>query len=53
MVMVSLGYAYLNTGDVGKAQEYFRHAQSRVKRTGPPEMLQQIELALRELGARP
>lgn len=53
MVMVSLGYAYASTGDVGKAQEYFRHAQSRVKRTGPKELLQQIEAALAGMGLRP
>ncbi len=53
MVMLSLAQAYLKTGNVGRGQEYLRHAQARVKRTGPPELLEGIEGELARTGAIP
>lgn len=53
MVMLSLAQAYLKTGNVGRGQEYLRHAQARVKRTGPPELLEGIESELARTGAIP
>lgn len=53
MVMLSLAQAYIKTGNVGRGQEYLRHAQARVKQTGPPELLEGIEGELARTGAIP
>jgi len=53
MVMVLLAQAYANSGDSGKAREYLRQARIRVQKTGPPDLLEQIEQGLRQLGSNP
>jgi hypothetical protein len=51
--MMFLAQAYLNSGDVEKTKEYLRQARTRVVRTGPPNLLAQIEQGLRQLGSPP
>ncbi len=50
--LLFLAEAYASTGDVDRALEYLQHAQTRARRTGPPELLAQIEEGLRQLGSR-
>ena len=53
IVMLLLAQAYANSGDLGKARDYLKQARIRVVKTGPPELLQQIDQGLRQLGSRP
>jgi tetratricopeptide (TPR) repeat protein len=51
IVMMYLAEAYANSGDVAKGREYLEQARTRAQKTGPPEVLQEIEQGLRQLGA--
>ncbi len=53
IAMVFLAQAYSKSGDVEKAVKYLELARTRVLKTGPPELLGQIEQGLSQLGARP
>jgi tetratricopeptide (TPR) repeat protein len=53
IVMVLLAQAYANSGEVEKARDYLQQARTRVQKTGPPELLQQIEQGLKQVGSRP
>ncbi len=50
-VMLLLAQAYANSGDIGKGREYLDQARIRVQKTGPPDLLKQIEQGLKQLGA--
>lgn len=51
IVMMYLAEAYANSGDVAKGREFLEQARTRAQKTGPPEVLQEIEQGLRQLGA--
>jgi tetratricopeptide (TPR) repeat protein len=51
IVMMYLAEAYANSGDVAKGREYLEQARTRARKMGPPEVLQEIEQGLRQLGA--
>jgi tetratricopeptide (TPR) repeat protein len=51
VVMMFLAYAYLSTGDRDNAREYLKQAHIRALKTGPPNLLAQIEKGLTELGS--
>jgi predicted Zn-dependent protease len=51
VVMTFLAHAYLATGDRGNAREYLEQARVRALRTGPPNLLAQIETDLARLGS--
>ena len=53
IVMLYLAQAYANLGDLEKAREYLKQARIRVSKTGPPELLEQIDKGLTQLGSRP
>ena len=53
LVMLLLAQAYANSGDLGKARDYLKQARVRALKTGPQELLQQIEQGLRQLGSGP
>ena len=53
IVMLLLAQAYANSGDLGKARDYLKQARIRALKTGPPDLLQQIEQGLRQLGSSP
>lgn len=52
IAMVFVAQAYANSGDLDKAGQYLRQARARAAKTGPPELLQQLEGALQRLGSR-
>jgi predicted Zn-dependent protease len=51
VVMMFLAQAYANSGDRSNATEYLKQARERVLKTGPPQLLGQIEQGLRQLGS--
>jgi tetratricopeptide (TPR) repeat protein len=51
VVMMFLGYAYLNTGNRASAVEYLKQAHIRALKTGPPNLVAQIEKGLTQLGS--
>jgi tetratricopeptide (TPR) repeat protein len=53
IVMLLLAQAYANSGDLAKAQDYLKQARTRVLKTGPPDLLQQIDQGLKQLGSHP
>ena len=50
-MMMFLAQAYANLGDKANATEYLKQARSRVLKSGPPQLLAQIEQGLRQLGS--
>lgn len=50
--LLFLAEAYASTGEVDRALETLQHARTRARKTGPPELLEQIEEGLRQLGSR-
>jgi lipopolysaccharide biosynthesis regulator YciM len=51
VVMMFLAHAYLSTGDRQNAREYLEQAHVRALKTGPPNLLAQIEKDLAQLGS--
>jgi predicted Zn-dependent protease len=51
VVMMFLAQAYANVGDKANATEYLKQARLRVLKSGPPQLLAQIEQGLRQLGS--
>jgi tetratricopeptide (TPR) repeat protein len=51
VVMMFLAQAYANSGDKSNATEYLKQARARVLKSGPPQLLAQIEQGLRQLGS--
>ncbi len=49
-VMVLLGEAYLYTGDRATARQYLEQARTRVRSSGPPQLLAEIEDELSQAG---
>jgi tetratricopeptide (TPR) repeat protein len=52
MRLVLLGEAYGTVRDFDKSRQYLEQAQSRVRQTGPPDLLTQIEQDLKQLPPR-
>ena len=53
IAMVFLAQAYSKSGDVENALKYLELARTRALKTGPPELLEQIEQGLKQLGSHP
>ena len=53
IVMLLLAQAYANTGDLEKARDHLKQARIKALKTGPPDLLQQIDQGLTQLGSRP
>jgi predicted Zn-dependent protease len=53
VVMMFLAQAYRATGDRQNALEYLKEAHDRALKTGPPNLLAEIERQLAQLGSRP
>jgi tetratricopeptide (TPR) repeat protein len=51
VVMTFLGYAYLRTGDRENARQYLNQAHTRALKSGPANLLAQIEQGLRQAGS--
>ncbi len=53
VVMMFLARAYYTSGDRENAREYLKQAHVRALKTGPPNLLAQIEKMLAQLGSNP
>jgi len=53
VVMMFLAQAYVRTGDRENAKEYLRQARARALKSGPPNLLAQIDKGLALLGSSP
>ena len=53
LFLMTLAQAYANTGDPAKAIEYLRQARPLVLRSGPPNLLAQIDQGLAQFGSHP
>ena len=51
VVMMFVGYAYLRTGDRQNAREYLTQAHTRALKSGPPNLVAQIEQGLKQSGS--
>ncbi len=51
VVMMFVGYAYLRTGDRENARQYLNQAHTRALKSGPPNLVAQIEQGLKQAGA--
>ncbi len=51
VVMMFLAQAYANSGDKSQATDYLKQARARALKSGPPQLLAQIEQGLRQLGS--
>jgi hypothetical protein len=51
VVMMFVGYAYLRTGDRQNAREYLTQAHTRALKSGPPNLVAQIEQGLKQAGS--
>ena len=51
VVMMFVGYAYLRTGDRRNAREYLSQAHTRALKSGPPNLIAQIEQGLKQAGS--
>ena len=50
VVMMFVGYAYLRTGDRRNALEYLNQAHTRALKSGPPNLVAEIERGLKQAG---
>jgi tetratricopeptide (TPR) repeat protein len=53
VVMMFLGHAYLTSGDRQHAMEYLAQARLRALKTGPPNLVAEIEKEMAQLGSKP
>ena len=53
VVLMFLAQAYRTTGDRQNALEYLKQAHERALKTGPPNLLAEIERELAQLGSHP
>ena len=51
VVMMFVGYAYLRTGDRQNAREYLNQAHTRALKSGPPNLVAEIERGLKQVGS--